>query len=261
MLPEERLETIKNLLVDKKSINTSSLTEMLNVSSVTIRKDLDKLQEEGFLKKTFGGAILSRGPEENEEETLSQVYSTKIENADIKKSIAELALTQIDKGDTIFLGSGATCYFLAKKLKELSQITVVTNNINALYELVACNTKVFFIGGEIVYNEGMISTSSEKVDEYFKGIFVNKAFTSVTGVDLTAGLTVNHMISAYIYKKIQEMSSEWVLMVEKEKFNKRGIHQVARADSPNCMISNEIPPEYITYYNDRNITMISNDED
>jgi DeoR/GlpR family transcriptional regulator of sugar metabolism len=251
MFAAQRIEIIKDMMKKHKSINISMLTEVLNVSDVTVRKDLEKLQEEGFLKKTFGGAILI------EESSHDAPKQDSIEHSSAKELISQLAATQIQKGDTIFLGSGSTCYLLSQKLKEMKDITVVTNNVNALNELVPHIQRVFFVGGEIVYQDRMISTSSERVDEYFKGIYVDKAFTSVTGIDLMAGLTVNHAISSYIFKKIQEISATWTLLVDEHKFGKRGLYQVATIDSPDCIITNKIDQEFLTPLQQHDVKVIT----
>ncbi|WP_281658622.1 DeoR/GlpR family DNA-binding transcription regulator [Halobacillus sp. Cin3] len=248
MFASQRHEKIRQILIEKKNVDTSTLTSLLGVSDVTVRKDLAALEKEGFLRKTFGGAVLSE-----HDSSTHDYQKASIDNVEIKDAIAEKASVQIQKGDTIFIGSGATCYLLAKKIRHRQDLTIVTNNVNALNELIPYNSKIFFIGGELVHHEGMVSTSSERVEDYFKGIYVNKAFTSVTGVDLTAGLTVNHIISTYIYKKIQAMSFTWTLMVEDTKFNKRGIHQVATLNSPASIISNYIPAEYLSYFEENHI--------
>ncbi|WP_079474079.1 DeoR/GlpR family DNA-binding transcription regulator [Marinococcus halophilus] len=258
MMPAERLQNIKNILLERKSIKTNELKDIFNVSTVTIRKDLNNLENQKFLQTTFGGAVLLEQQQQQNQYTPlpSSEASIYIDNEQAKEYIASLALSQIQDGDTIFLGSGSTCYLLAHKLKEVSNLTVVTNNINALSELVKKDIKVFFIGGEIVNQNGMISTSSEKVDNYFQGIYVNKAFTSVTGMDFIAGLTVNHIISTYIYKKIQEMSSQWFLMLESTKFYKRGIHQVAKPNSPDFVISDNVPQDFKNFLEKHNVKVI-----
>jgi DeoR/GlpR family transcriptional regulator of sugar metabolism len=261
MFAAQRVEKIKEIMLEHKNINVAALTELLHVSDVTVRKDLEKLQDEGFLRKTFGGAVLieqEQGQNQKDEQSLQQLKpEVTITNHAAKAYAAALAAKQVEKGDTIFLGSGVTCYLLSKMLKELKDLTVVTNNVNALNELVPHVAKVFFIGGEIVYQEGMISTSSEKVDDYFKGIYVNKAFTSATGVDLMAGLTVNHSISTFIFRKIQEMASSWTLLVEESKFGKRGIYQIAPLEAPDCMITNNLPDEYKKVFEEKGIKVIT----
>lgn len=257
MFAAQRLEKIKEIMHKHHNVKVSSLTELLGVSGVTVRKDLDTLQAEGFLKKTFGGAILVTDNSNVETKQNRENQDSIIENLEIKEYIAELACQHIEHGDTIFLGSGATCFLLSKKIKELRNLTVVTNNVNALNELIPHVSKVYFIGGEIVFQDGMISTSSEKVDDYFKGLYVNKAFTSATGADLLAGVTVNHNISTYTYKKIQEMASSWILLIEDEKFGRRGIYQIAAIDAPDCIITNHVPDEYRNVFEDKDISVIT----
>lgn len=250
MFVEERLAKIKEIMLEHKNINISNLCSLLNVSDVTVRKDLEKLQKEGFLIKTHGGAILAEPEVKDVKENIN------IQNYREKEYVADLAYKTVENGDSIFLGSGATCYLLAKKLKQLKDITVVTNNINALQELIPHVKNVFLIGGEIVYQEGMMSSTSEKVDEYFKGIFVNKAFTSVAGIDLVAGLTVNHAVSSFIYKQIPKMTRNWTLLIDDMKFDKIKLYQVATIDSLACIITNKFNEEYKKVFLDKGIKII-----
>ncbi|MHA6260210.1 DeoR/GlpR family DNA-binding transcription regulator [Sporosarcina sp. CAU 1771] len=255
MFAAQRIEKIKEIMLEHQNVKNSLLIELLGVSGVTIRKDLDTLQNAGFLTKSFGGATLNTGENNTKGNNSSSQTDVYIEDIEVKEYIANLAFQHVEKGDTIFLGSGATCYLLSKKLKELKDITVVTNNVNALNELAPIISRVFFIGGEIVFQDGMISTGSEKVDEYFKDLYVNKAFTSAAGADLVAGITVNHAISTFTYRKIQDMASSWILLMEEEKFGRRGIYQIAPLNSPNCIITNKIPDEYRTVFEDIGTTV------
>jgi len=248
MFAEQRIKEIKKIMKKKKQVDINTLSSELNVSDVTVRKDLNKLAEMGFLKKKHGGAILV----ENENENIN----LNIENKKEKEYLIELAYDMIDEGDTIFLGSGTTCYLLAKKLKEKKDITVLTNNISALEYLVPHIKNVFLIGGEVVYYNGMVHSSGRK-DGYFHEIFANKAFTSVTGVDKMSGLTVNRAVSCYIYDKISKISKEWFLMVDDSKFDKVGLYQVGLIEDPDYLITNKIKEEYEHVFKENKVKIIN----
>ena len=250
MFMEQRLEKIKKVLMERKKIDVASLCSILQVSDVTVRKDLDRLHKEGFLIKTHGGAVLAQ---ETDKKIVQQIP---IDNFNEKNYIAEMAFRTIEKDDSIFLGSGSTCFLLATKLKQLKDITVVTNNINALYELVPHVKNVFLIGGEITYREGMMSASWENTEEYFKGIYVNKAFTSVVGIDLVAGLTVNHAVNSYVFKSIPKITKEWCLIIDSTKFNKIGLYNVASIEMLNCVITDKVQDNYLKAFQDADVKVI-----
>lgn len=229
----QRMEKIKKVMLENKTIDILALCSMLNVSDVTVRKDLDKLEREGFLIKTHGGAILASDQIQEETE------NTDIENYDLKEKIAELAMTVVEEGDVIFLGPGSTCYVFSKKLKNIKNLTVVTNNINALHELTPYIRNVFLVGGEITYYNGMLYSSGTKALNYIDGIFVNKAFFSVDGIDLMAGFTINEQSRLDVLHRIPSISKRIIVLADYTKFNKIGLYQIGTADFPHCVVSNE----------------------
>lgn len=235
MLAVEIMDGIREQLSQDKKVDVASLSSRFGVSSVTIRKYLSQLEKEGFLVKIRGGAMLA----ENRKVPQAPPPPS-ISNLQGKQHIADLAFQTIHRGESIFLGSGATCYLLAKRLREIDDIRIVTNNINALYELIPYNKNVFLLGGEIVYNGGMISASWDKAEAYCAGLQVNKAFTSAAGVDLAGGLTVNHTVSAHMYRLIPHLTENWYLVADHEKFGKLGFYQVAPMENIKYVITDDI---------------------
>lgn len=238
MLAAQRVEKIKKIMVKYKKIDVATLSDTLQVSDVTVRKDLEKLEEQGFLKKIHGGAILK------ETESGLTGLGLNIDHLEEKEIIAEMAFKTIKKGDSIFLGSGSTCYILSKLLKKLNDITVVTNNINALIELAPNVKNVFLLGGEIAYHEGVILSSGRKTGNYLDDIRVNRAFTSISCLDIEAGLTVNRSVSSYLYDTVKKVSKEWTLLVDHNKYDRIGLYKVASICEVDCIICDAISTRY-----------------
>ncbi|MCY6371139.1 DeoR/GlpR family DNA-binding transcription regulator [Clostridium ganghwense] len=251
MLVVERMEMIKQILRNDKKIDINSLTSMLGVSDVTVRKDLDKLQEEGFLKKIHGGAILAESKDNFENEKII------ISNLQQKEKIAEMAYKTIQKGESIFIGSGTTSYLLAQKIRKEDRISVVTNNVSALNILLPNCVNVVLIGGEVISQNGIMFTlGGKKISNSLEGVYVNKAFTSVTGVDLNAGLTVTKEFSVYIYKHISKITNNWTLMIDESKYNRIGLFYAASLDSPNCIITNKMDDQYKKEFDEKGIDVL-----
>ena len=99
MFPAQRIEMIKNILRQQKSADISTLTSMLGVSNVTIRKYLDQLEEEGFLTKVHGGAILAETNETSDSSETDIFDKT-------NRQIADLAAQLIEDNETVFLQTG-----------------------------------------------------------------------------------------------------------------------------------------------------------
>ncbi len=258
MLHEERLNVIRSLILTNKRVMSSELREKFGVSDVTIRKDLAILAKEGNIEKIHGGAILKNSDIQPLESILPAFPDHYSKKNFLLNKIVRYALDQIHDGDTIFLGSGRTCCALAKLLGEKKNISVVTNNISAISDLIKCNVKVFLVGGEVATVDNVSYFSSiEKPSQYLESIYVNKAFTSCSGLDMNAGITVNSIISTYMYKAIPSIQRKWFMLVDKEKFNKIGMYKVCSLDSLDCIITNDISEEYALFFKDSNINYVS----
>ncbi len=243
----DRIEDIKRQLYENKKVFVSDLSQQYDVSEVTIRKDLVSLQKQGLVKKFHGGAILLE--KESINNSQKHFYSDKTRNA-----LAELACSEIKDGDSIFLGSGRTCCVLASKLNRFKNLTVVTNNITALNDLLNMVYKVYLIGGEVTsIDENTLFSSMENPMKYFENIFVNKAFTSISGIDIKAGLTVNSIISSYIYKSIPEMTNSWYILANSEKFDKISMYPVSSLSQISCFICDRLEQPYKGYFSSQNI--------
>lgn len=231
-MSDTHIEEIKERLKTEKKVYVNDLSEEFGVSKVSVRKYLAKLEQQGFANRFYGGASVV---EEN----------LKIPANPVMQALAVKAREQIDDGDSIFIGSGRTCCVLAGMLTGLEKLTVVTNNITALPDLIKYASRVFLIGGEVTTTDSeSLFSSWESPEALLKNIFVKKAFTSISGLDIKAGLTVDSIISTYIFKYIPTMSHEWYLMADSSKYNKISIYTVAELDKIHTFITDSIPDNY-----------------
>ncbi len=238
-MSESRVDEIKELLKQHKKVYVNDLSARFNVSEVSIRKYLSRIESQGFADRFYGGASLVEAAVVDD--GMDGVYTDPL-----WVSLAQQARKHISDGDSIFIGSGRSCCVLARELNGLQNLTVVTNNITALPELIKNATRVYLIGGEVTSTDNQTLFSSwESPQTQLENIFVNKAFTSISGLDLKAGLTVDSIITTYIYKQIPSMAHRWYLLVDSKKFDKISIHQVAELDQIHTLITDKIPQHYI----------------
>lgn len=257
-----RLDKIKKLLLERKEISVQELSDLYEVSAVSIRKDLTRLEEEGFLKRVYGGAILSENNTLYDESSIPNTSVSKsIQNQDedvILYQLAQFACSTICDGDIIFLGSGRTCCILAKLLHKFSDLSVVTNNITALDDLLSSGVRIYLLGGEVTSTDGItLFSSPEDPANFTQNIRVNKAFTSISGIDLDKGLTVNSIISTYIYRYLPEICNQWYLMTSSNKFNKLSMYSAAKLTDVNCIITDDYPPEYEAFFRENHIEIVT----
>ena len=120
----------------------SDLAAYYNVTEETIRRDLDKLEKEGFATKTYGGAILGNSTKTD----LSYTIRNKT-NVDAKTQIAELVSTLIDDGDHLMLDDSSTSLYIARRLKEKKGLTVITNSVELVVELANAESWTIMLTG------------------------------------------------------------------------------------------------------------------
>lgn len=150
MFAPERIRIIKGLLIDKNHINVSDLSSMLNVSEVTIRRDLEKLENEDFLTRTHGGAIINNS---NPTESENYIYTYEDPYLNQREEISEIAVQMIEDNDVILLSPGHTNLCIAKKIVGKKNITVLTNDLKIAFELSTNpSIKVIIPGGDLDSN-------------------------------------------------------------------------------------------------------------
>ncbi|HNX64525.1 MAG TPA: DeoR/GlpR family DNA-binding transcription regulator, partial [Oscillospiraceae bacterium] len=126
MLAVTRKSKIKEILQEKKSVVVSELAEMFSVTEETIRRDLKTFEDEGFLTRTYGGAFIQDGVQNEVELSVRETAYT-----DSKQLIAEKCAELVHNGDSIFLDASTTAIFIAKAICDM-RITVLTNSLKVI---------------------------------------------------------------------------------------------------------------------------------
>lgn len=263
---KERLLKITDMLEKSGSVSCNALSQALQVSNVTIRKDLDELAGRGLVERTFGGAILKSDdkdtqPSPNAADALTAFHYIPTDRLEKYQQLAKKALEYVEPGDTLFLGSGITCCVFAEMLPENQQISVVTNNLSALSSLISKKINVFLIGGEVatLTGDSYFSSIAEPGD-YMDSICVNKAFTSCYGIDSSAGITVESIISSYVFKALPNMQDSWYIMVSPEKFGRVGMYKICSVENVEKIIFTSMPENFRDYCLKNHISMAQADD-
>ena len=210
----EREQIIIEVLKNHPSIRVSSLSSELGVSEATIRRDLDKLEKSGQIKRFHGGAILNDKP--FSEPSVIQ-RTTKLSN--IKQRIGKKAASLIQDGDSIFIGSGTTALALAENLTDKKELTIVTNAltvINALSQ--AENISIIATGGFLRASE--LSFIGHITELALQEVRFDKVFIGIPAIDIKAGLTNSYIPEVMTDRTIINMAPEVILLADHSKFNK-----------------------------------------
>jgi len=220
-LPKERLNKIVGLFEEKSSLDVISLSKILNVSPVTIRRDLNVLQSKNIIGRTHGGAVsnLSSG---FQEEYLAQMNKSLAE----KQRIGKIASEYIKNGETIILEGSTTVIHIAKNLGNKTGLTVITNSPYIALEIVNhTKNKVILTAGEL--NPKILSTYGVFTNKVLFEFRVDKAFLSISAVDPEYSMTTALFDVAYLKKAIIGSAGEVIGVADYTKFGKTALNVVA----------------------------------
>ncbi|WP_442961199.1 DeoR/GlpR family DNA-binding transcription regulator [Pseudogracilibacillus sp. SO30301A] len=236
--PKDRRDLILERLNMDKKIDVDQLADQLNVSTMTIRRDLNGLESEGKVIRTYGGAVLNKPLVK---ESSFQVKETKFSAQ--KQRIAQTAIEIIPENSTILLDSGTTTYEIAKLLKNRRNITVITNDIKIAAELMNSELKVIIAGGELQNNIGALF--GPLTEHTIKNIHVDLLFLGTHAVDPEAGLTSTTFEKAYIKKLMIEAAETTWLVTDSSKFGQKSFAKICDLSNINGVITDEgITEEY-----------------
>lgn len=216
-----RKQAVLKELQETGSANIIELAEKLNVSTMTIRRDLAKFAEEGIVTLEHGGAILNGGS--LFEYGMSVKQSEYVEE---KQRIAKQCLTYIKDGQSVYLDSGTTPEEIAKLLVNRRHITVMTHSLLAANALAASN-QVNLIMCPGVYRERSMAFMGQMTDDFIARFHIDILFLSVEGVDSEYGVSVQNTVDGYTKKMLIEHSEQIICAADSSKFEKRLFCRIA----------------------------------
>ena len=222
MFAVERINIIRSYLREHGKLDVHSISEMLNVSEVTVRRDLEKLESEGFLKRLHGGAILADEGEEPEYHLPSKEDHEGDEN---REEIARVAYLMVADGDVIMLTNGGIARILARKLAERTGVTVLTNDIRVALEIAAQpgNKAVLLGGSPDAESSALFGSLTEATVQKF---FVNKLFVEIDGVSDQLHMTVSSQEKAALIREAMACAGEKIVLCEAGRFARNAFYRL-----------------------------------
>lgn len=242
MFGMERLQAIKEIVYDQESVEVANLSNILGVSEMTIRRDLDKLEKEGLVIKTYGGAVLKK-------DKPFEVVDLKDDSKnDLHKKIAKTASELIEDGEVLFIAGGSITTELCELLKTKKGLVVVTNNIHIARNVMAHrDNKVIVTAGEVNPTTGDIN-GFESI-QTLSSFLVQKAFIGIDGIDSDLGYTTNNKEYVHIFNVLQKISNRIILVADHNQYGKRGLVRVANLeDIKEIVTDKKIPSDFKEFY-------------
>lgn len=228
---ERRLEILEQLQA-QGAVRVTSLAEQFEVAEETIRRDLDKLSQEGRLSRTHGGALSIR----NERFDLPLAVRKQSRAAE-KRAIAHQALTHIEPNDVVAFDASTTVLELAYALPDVP-ITVVTYALDVARLLVdRPQIEVICLGGEL--DSQSVCLLGPIAEANMKQFAIDKAFFSCKGIDLQRGCSEASTSHASIKKLLVQLADQSYLLADHSKFGVRSMSYFGQIDAIDTVIIDE----------------------
>lgn len=258
MLQAERQSQILEYLKKNGRATTVELSDMLGVSTTTIRTDLNQMDKEGLLTKTHGGALF-KAFKDGQKELTSRAYhfhERELENQDEKEAIANCAKEYVKDHMCVFLDASSTAYTLGLKLTGYSQLTIITNGINLALALKDVP------GVTVILTGGIVTSASASIEgllgqDLLKKIHTDIAFVSARGFSVDNGLTDFSIYEADLKRECVKYSAKTIALVDHTKFGSASISSYASLDDINIVITDSgITDETLSVYRESGVEVI-----
>ena len=230
-----REEKLKALVKAGRIVRVDDLVRDLGVSAATIRRDLESLEKRGALRRVHGGAV---AVESNLDEPL---FDDKTQIAASEKlRIARAAAALVKPGSSIFLDGGSTILAMVPLLRELTDLTVVTNSLRVAAELAGGGPTLIVVGGELRRrSQTLVGPLTESL---LAALHVDTAFIGTIGLDLRNGLTTTDPREAFTKRLILRQAQQIVLLADSSKAGKTSFVSFGAPDQVHVFITDARTP-------------------
>jgi DeoR/GlpR family transcriptional regulator of sugar metabolism len=230
VLAPQRWHDLRMLIREHGVIRVEDLCRVLKVSAATVRRDLDKLDRAGVIRRVHGGAVSVES--RLEEPVFAEKTARAVRE---KRRIAETALTFIEPGDTIYLDGGSTVLELARLLRERTNLTVVTNSVHAAVELARRGPRLILVGGEMRrLSQTLVGPLTRLV---LQELHLDKAFMGTIGFSLKEGLTTTDPSEAFTKELVMGQARQVIVMADGSKAGKVSFARAGSWNQVHVLIS------------------------
>ena len=235
--PAERHNHILERLKDQGYVTVSDLSDQLEVSEVTIRRDLRLLEDRNLLYRTHGGA----------NPTNHRVYDRPVQekakqHSEEKQRIGQAAATLVEDNDFLILASGTTVHAVSRHLRHRRNLTIVTSAMNVAMELLSLpEVEIIMLGGVVRH------TSTSVVGPHAEAVMAEhacrKLFLGVDGFDVEHGLTTTNPYEAHLNQMMIRAAQQVIVVTDSSKFGLRGFSRICGVDKIDTLITDSGAPE------------------
>jgi DeoR/GlpR family transcriptional regulator of sugar metabolism len=233
---EQRQTYILKTIEDRGSVSVVDLAGRLEVSEMTIRRDLTVLERAGLVRRVHGGAVSARG----------RSYEPPLilragENQEAKDRIGAEAAALVADGDSIALDVGSTTLEVARHLVNRRNLTVVTSSLQ-IANLMAAQSGIRVILSGGILRQGESSLVGDLAWHAYHNLFVDRLFLGVGGIDLQAGLTEYNWDDALVKQAMVRSAKEIIVVADQSKFGKVAFASISPLSVVHQVVTDQLPP-------------------
>lgn len=245
---KRRRQMIVALVKERKVVSVNELSEIFQVTVVTIRSDLRSLEAEGFLFRSHGQANALDTRDEGMIPSMElSINEKQNRNHQVKVRLAVAAVKHINDGDIIMLDSGSTTLEIARQIarKSWSRLTVITNSVPVCVELADCPAvEVYSTGGRL--RKKSKSFAGHQAERAIKAFRFNKLFLSADGFDIHKGITTHSEVEATLNRIMCDVAQQIYMVADYSKFGRVSSHWIRAYDDIDFVITDSgLSDEYI----------------
>lgn len=247
---QQRKRLIVQTVEESGSADVRDLADMLKTSEMTVRRDLVQLAAMGLLYRTRGGAMkVSLATDSH------RFINKTAVNAERKDYICQLAAGEIQEGDSIFMDCGSTVFRLCQFIRN-KRITVITNSLPVVAELMSSEVSINLVGGEI--DKERQAVHGLIAEEHMARYRANRAFIGVDGISLQRGLSANSEKEASTATTMARQTDKVYLLCDSSKLETDKYLNFAPLSLFDVLITDsEAQPELVAAYRQAGITLIN----
>lgn len=217
-----------------KRVLVSELSDKFNVTEETIRRDLEKLEKEGIVTRTYGGAILNSHT--NEDLPFTTRNAT---NSESKQQIASKALNLINDGDTLMIDPSSTSLELMKLLHQRKNLTIITSSIHILHEFLNTGMQIISTGGTLrPRSMSLVGTNAEDIVKKYN---VDKVVLSCKALALGKGIMDSNEAECELKKAMLRQASKVLLLADHTKFDRTAFVKLMDFEDVDVLITDREP--------------------
>ncbi len=240
MFSNERLQRICDLVNERGAVRVSQLSQLLDVSEVTVRRDLELLSKEKRLQRTHGGAI-SVQPVAEEISAPEMIRNRR--HVEEKRRIAQVAYDMINDKDAVFLDGSSTVNELARIIAQQSEkrLYIITPSLTVLNAMKDCpSVSVIILGGEVNYRMGHVEGTL--ATESIRNMRADKCFIGINGIDQSFGFSFPRLIEIDLKCGMMKASRQSIVLADHNKFGK--VYMARLSERCDCVITDTRMKDY-----------------